>query len=191
MDLVIWDYKDEGRSCLLDPPSGIDRDWELHEGVPRAATFPPDARFRMSDDHKRSIGLTDNLMNLAGLAVISERLKELLVSKSLKNVEYLPVQIINHKGRETAPRYFILHAIVPQDCLDLQASGCSYNAIVPSDIDSVQALVIDPARLDPDVMLFRLKDFGAPLLIRRDLAEAISGAGFRGVSFLELSEYES
>lgn len=191
MDFVIWDDKDEGHSCVLQPPERIDRAWELHEGVPREATFPPDALFRMSDSHKRNIGLTDNLMNLSGLAVISQRLKELLAGRSLKNVEYLPVKIINHKKREVKERYFILHPIVPQDCLDLQRSGCSYNAIIPTDIDSVQSLVIDPARLDPDVSIFRLKDFGAPLLVRRDLSEAIGNAGFRGVAFIELDEYNS
>ena len=191
MDLVIWSYKDEGHSCVLQPPEGIEQDWQLHEGVPRRATFPPDALFRMSDSHKRSIGLTDNLMNLSELAVVSGHMKEFLESRSLKNVEYLPVRVVNHKGREVKDRYFILHPIFPQDCLDVQKSGCSYNKIIHTDIDSVNALVIDPARLDPDAQIFRLKDFGAPLLICRALAEEILNAGFRGVSFLELRDYES
>jgi hypothetical protein len=191
MDLVIWSQKNEGSSCVLEPPAGIDRAWELKEGVPRLATFPPDARFRMSDDHKRNIGLTDNLINLSGLAVISERLKNFLEGRSLKNVEYLPVTIVNHKKRQVKEPYFILHAVIPQDCLDVQKSGCSYNAIIPTDINNVKALVIEPARLDPDVRLFRLKDFGAPLLISRDLAGEILKGGFRGVSFIELQDYGS
>jgi hypothetical protein len=190
MNFVIWDAKDEGNSCVLLPPGGIARDWELYEGVPRAATFPPDAFFRMSDAHPRNIGLTDNLINLSELAVVSERLKELLEGKSLASVEYLPVTIRNHKGRAAPRRYFILHATSVQDCLDVPVSGCTHSHMVPTDIVAVERLVIDPARVDPAVALFRIKDFGSPLLIRRGLAEELDGAGLRGLSFVELDAYE-
>lgn len=187
---MVWDFLDEGNSCALDPLEGVDRDWELSEGVPRAASFPAGALLRMSNRHPRDIALTDNLINLGRLIVASARLKDFLQARGLKNVEYLPVSIINHKGRVASKDYFVVHPIVPQDCLDLQASGARYSHIIPSDVASVQKLVIDPARVDPDVSLFKLKSYGPPTLIRRQLAEEILQAGFRGVAFLELDEYE-
>jgi hypothetical protein len=170
-------------------PGGIDRDWELKEGVPRAAGFPAGVAFRMSDRHKKSVGLTDSPMNMSDLVVVSSPLKGFLEAKILKNVEYLPVSIINHKGRVASRDYFIVHTVESQDCLDVQKSGCTYNHISPGDIDWVQNIVLDPARIDPDMRLFRIKNFGGPVLVRRDLSEEILQAGFKGVIFIELSDY--
>jgi hypothetical protein len=189
VDYLVWEHKDEGNSCLLTPPEEIPRDWELLKGVPRAAGFPADAVFRMSNDHKRNIGLPDNVMNLAGLAVVHLRLQRFLEAKALKNVEYLPVSIINHKQRIASRDYFIVHPVEPQDALDLARSGVTFNAIIPTDISSVDDLVLDPPRIDPDVRLFRLKNFGSPLLIERALSEEITRAGFTGTGFIELDRY--
>ncbi|WPB76674.1 hypothetical protein KYC5002_47760 [Archangium violaceum] len=190
MDYLVWDRRDEGNSCALLTPEEVERDWELSEGVPRAANFSPDALFRMSDRHKKNTGLTDNLINMRRLIVASARLKDFLQFRALKNVEYLPVSIINHKGKVASSEYFIVHPIHPQECLDLQASTPRYSHINPTDIATVKKLVVDPTKIDPDVSLFKLKNYGRPTLIRRQLADEILKAGFRGVSFLELHEYE-
>lgn len=189
MDYVVWAHKNLGNSCLLAPPEGIDRDWELLKGVPRAAGFPPDAVFRMSDRHKQSIGLPDNVMNLAGLVVVHKRLQHFLEEKALKNVEYLPVTILNHKRRVASRDHVIVHAVTPQDCLDVPRSGVTYNAILPADISSVDQLTLDPGRIDPAVRLFRIRHFGYPLIVDRVLAEEIAAASFTGTAFIELSRY--
>lgn len=188
MDYVIWRWRNEGNSCLLLPPERLARDWELYKGVPRTAHFPPDVLFRMSDDHRKNMGLTDNLMNVGTLIVASDRLKRFFEVKALKNVEYLPVSIINHKNRVASKDYFIVHPVVPQDCLDIQASGSTYSTIVPNDIIQVDSLVIDPDRVDPEADLFRIKDFGEPVLIRRQLAIELLEADFTGLYFVEVDE---
>lgn len=189
MDYLVWDWRNEGNSCLLLPPEGIERDWELYEGVPRASDFPSDALFRMSDDHPKDIGLTDNLMNIGTLLVASARLKRFFEIKNIINLEYLPVSIVNHKNRVASRDYFIVHPTVAQDCLDVQASGCTYSSIIPADIIHVDSLVIEPARVDPLAGLFRIKNFGEPLLIHRELAIKLLEADFTGLYFRELGEY--
>lgn len=190
MDYLVWSRVDEGNSCSLDPLEGVDRDWELFEGVSRAKGFPAEAIFRMSARHKKNTSLTDNLINLTNLIVVSSKLKDFLQSKTLKNVEYLPVSIVNHKAKVVSREYFIVNPIIPQDCLDVKASGASYSDINPTDIDMVENLVIKPARIDPGVSLFKIKGYGRPTLIRRQLVQEIQRAAFRGVFFLELHEYE-
>lgn len=188
-DYVVWGYRDEGGSCMLDPPTGYDDDWEFYEGIPMAAGFPPGVSLRMSDDHKRNVRLTDNIMNLGTLIVASERLTALLQAKALKNVEFLPVTIINHKRRVASRDYSIVHPVMSQDCLDLQKSGCTYSNISPGDIISVDRLVLDAARIDPNVAMFRIKDFGFPVVLRRELAEEIQAARLTSTQFRELDEY--
>lgn len=188
-DYVVWGYRDEGGSCMLEPPAGIEDDWELYEGVPILSRLPPDVRLRMSDDHRRNIGLTDNLMHLGTLIVASQRLTDFLRVKAITRVEYLPVTIINHKRRVASRTYSIVHPLDPQDCLDRPRSGCTYSHISPGDITGVKRLVLDPARIDPAVALFRIKDFGIPVIVRRSLADEIQAMGFTGVQFTELGDY--
>ena len=134
MNHVVWRWRNEGSSCLLLPPERVPRSFELYEGVPRATGFPADALFRMSHDHPKNMGLTDNLMNVGTLLVASLALKRFFEARPLKNVEYLPVTIVNHKERVASRDYFIVHPVVPQDCLDIQASGSTYSTLVPTDI---------------------------------------------------------
>ncbi len=185
----VWKHKNEGNSCMLMHPEGIDRDWELYQGVARAAGFHPGAVFRMSNDYRRNVGLPDNLMNCAGLIVIHRRLRAFLEAKGLRRVEYLPVTIINHKRRVASTDYVILHAVVPQGALDLQRSGVTYSAIIPTDIAGVDELVLDPQRIEPGVHLFRLESFGFPLIVERSLSQEILQAGFTGVTFIDLDRY--
>jgi hypothetical protein len=190
LEYMIWSRKDEGNSCAVKGPEGLDRAWELKEGVPRAAGFPANICFRMNERYKKAVKLTDNLINGFKLVIVSSPLKRFLEAEALKNVEYLPVSIINHKDRVASADYFIVNPVEPQDCLDLDKSSVTYNHIIPTDIDWVKQLVLDPKRIDPDVRLFRIKNFNSAVIVRRDLAEAVTKAGFKGTLFLELNEYE-
>jgi hypothetical protein len=189
MEYVVWGRKSMGNSCMLLPPENVERDWELLKGVPRAAGFEPGAIMRMSDLHPRDIGLPDNVMNQASLVVVSARLRRFLEERALPNVEYLPLEIVNHKGRVASADHVIVHAIEPQDCLDHAASGAAYSGILPTDVVRVSRLVLDPNKIDPKVPLFRIKDFGYPAIVARPLAQEILQAGFTGTAFIELDQY--
>lgn len=186
---LIWTAVPEGNACLLWPPENIDRHWEIHDGLPRADGFPLDALFRMSKDHRRSIALLDSAMNLADHTVVSAKLKDFLASKCLKNVEFLPVSILNHKGRIASRDYFIVHPILPQDCLDIEKSGVHYNHIIPTFISFVDQITLDLGRLDPEVRLFRIKNFGIPVFVERTLANEILDSGFTGLTFIEPEDF--
>jgi len=184
-----WKSVPIGNATVLDPIEGMDRSYELLKGTSFAGQFPKNVSFRMSAEHPKDIGLTDALANMNELLVASKRLKEFLEAKNLPNLEYHQVSIINHKGRVASEEYFLVHPIHPQDCLDLQASGPRYNKINPALISRVQDLVIDESKIAPGVKLFRLKAFGKPLLIHRELAAEIAKSGFSGPVFIELERY--
>ena len=189
MNYIIWKAKNEGNSCLLSIIQNVEDDWELAEGISRITNFPEDAFFHMDPEYKKNVRLTDNLINIDNVIVAHKRLKEFLETKKLKNIEYLPVSIINHKDRIASKEFFIVHPIIPQDCLDIDRSGCRWSNIAPTDIVDVDKLVINEPRIDPDIHLFRLKYFYPPVFVRRDLAEEITQAGFTGLLWLELDEY--
>jgi Immunity protein family (Imm11) len=188
-DYVIWSSEDVTDACHIEEPEGLDRVWELTEGVPRATTFPEDVAFRMNPDYPYNTLLIDNLKNTSLLIVGSRRLKEFLEERVLQKVEYLPVTIIDHKGRTASTEYFIIHPIDPIDCLDLDQSGVRWSVLDDQSIDKVERLVIDRSKIKQDRLLFRFKYYENVVLIQREIAQSIKAAGFTGVRWVELGDF--
>jgi hypothetical protein len=123
--------------------------------------------------------------------VVSKRVMEFLQSKKLPGVEYLPVPIVNHKGRIASPDYFIVNILAIQDCLDLKQSMPMYNHINKTEIDEVKQMVLDEKKIDSSFPLFRLKNYFPPVLVEAGLAEEIKAQNFSGLKFLTLKEFEA
>jgi hypothetical protein len=189
MEYGVWTYQPVGNVCMLDTIENVPRRLDLKRGVPFKDKFPASAQYPMSKDHKKETGLNDDLPNTDFIKVCSARVVEFLKKKQLKNVEYLPVSIMNHKGKVASKDYFIVHPIIPQDALDLEASQASFNDINPEEIDSVEGLVLKNRGLDPELRIFRLKKFFNPVLIDKKLAEEMKGAGFVGSYIKALDRY--
>jgi hypothetical protein len=123
--------------------------------------------------------------------VASKGLQEFLEKQGVPNVEYLPVVIVNLKGKTVSKDYFIVHLIEPVECLDLDKCEPTWGEVDETSIDEVKHLVIDETRVDPVRQLFRPKQFHQVILARRTLAEAIDAAGFTGIKWIELGKFKS
>lgn len=177
--------------CVLGYIENFEDDFMLTRGDSLAGAWPEDVSFRMDPDFPRQIALSDHLLNPENLIIASPALASFFKGVASLNLEYLPVTVYNHKGRVASDEYQIVHLINPQACIDTAASGVEWNSINPNWIDTVENLVIDESKIDPDVPLFRVKHLRDAIVIRDDLAEAIVDAGFTGIEFVEISEYES
>jgi hypothetical protein len=133
--------------------------------------------------------LVDNLINTHQTIVASPKLRAFLEARGLKKVEYLPVTILDHRGRPASTEYSIVHPIEPIDCLDLAASQPHFSAIDKTTIQRVKKLVIDEAKLDPQRELFRANGFGKVTFASRALAQALDQAKFVGIQWKELADY--
>lgn len=189
MSYVVWRVKDEGNSCVLMSVEGIEKEYELSEGVSRSADFPSDAFLKMDPEHPKNVRLSDNLINISALPIVSKRLKEFLEGKKLKNVEYLKVRIVNHKGRTASDDYFVVNPVKPQECIDIDQSGPTWSSIATTDIVAVKKLVLNEEKIDPELQIFRTKHFYGPVLVRTALAEEISQNGFTGIRWMALEKF--
>jgi hypothetical protein len=186
---VLWGLQEVPHGCVLKELVGVEKLYELKNGVPRAADFPDKASYRMHPDFPHHTILTDNLLNTDRLIVGSARLREFLEARSVQKVEYLPVLLRNPKGKVVSKTYAIINPIDPVDCLDVAKSGVTMSKIVKNKIQAVKKIVLDPSRVDAKRELFRLRGFPHVTLVRRELAEAIDGEGFTGIRWVELSAY--
>jgi hypothetical protein len=170
---------------------GLENDWELLRGISQAQTWPRDAAFRMDDAFPEDLQMEDLQRNSPRVVLVSRRLKEFLEAKALVNNEFLPVAIINHKGRRVKAPYWIVHQVHLQACIDESRSILRPNSINPELISRVDKLVIDESRVQPDVRVFRPARFPFVVLFQRELAGEIAGEGFTGLSFSEIDEFKT
>ena len=172
MEYRVWQSSPVNNACRLAVIQGYERSFELAYGISLAAVFPKDARAPM-DSAK----------------VCSKRLVEFLKARDLRHVEYLPLTIVNHKGKVASTDYFIVNPVGLVDALDLAASKPVYNSIKKSMINRVARVVLDPRRLDPERKVFRLTGLFHPVLIEKGLADAMAAAGLVGPYFKELESF--
>ncbi len=187
---LIWKYKSVPHACVLGELSGLEDDFRLNKGIPLERDFHEDVAFHMHPDFPNDLLLVDNLLNSDMVIVAHQRLKDLLQARNILHLEYLPVNIIDHKNRKiSSQQYYIIHAINPVDCIDGDQSVFTRSLINRENIASFEQLVIDEARIPADRQIFRLKGFWKIILIRRDLAEELDKEGFSGLGWLELADY--
>jgi hypothetical protein len=188
---VIWEWsRDVKHAARLQDMINFDDAPSFVLGRPLQGTFPDNVQFQMDPDAPRDTVLTDFLVNINSLLVVSRRLKEFLAARAIKSVEYLPVTILNHKGKVASPDYFIVHTIDDIDCLDLAKSVPRYSQIRKEAINRVQKMVLDPALVDPARELFQVKNLDGFTFATRSLAEAMTKEKFTSIEWLPIEDYD-
>jgi len=190
MNYLVWQANPAGGYCTLEYLKNVDDPHELKRGESRGQGFPSDACFHMDKSHPKEIKLPDNIYNLDRMIVVSQKLKELVDSKKSPYTEFLPVTIINHKGRVASKDYFVVNPYRVEDCIALDQSDIDWNPIDSELISACFELVINEKRIDQGLLLFRPKYIPTIVMVREDLANAVMDGDFTGIRFVEIDEFE-
>jgi hypothetical protein len=171
--------------CVLQEVENINDPLLLKKGA-KLQPWPKDVRFHMDPNFPKAIQLPDCVKNAAGAIVVSKRFKELVEAERPAHLEYLPISIINHKGKLASADYFIINPYKLQDCIDRQASDLKWNAIDPDLISICKKLVIDESKIEPGCKVFRPKHLPVKVMFERGLAGKLQSAGLTGMKFDEI-----
>jgi hypothetical protein len=188
-EYCVWQYRTVADACVLNKFSGLEDAFRLRQGVPLLDGFPGDVAFHMDPDFPNNLRLVDNLLNSDRAIVASPALRDWLDKRQIPDVEYLPVSIIDHRGRVASADYVIVHPIGPVDCIDRDQSEFSESRITPGQISRFRKMVIDDRRVPADRQIFRLQGFWGATLVRANLVSDLSEGAFTGLSFLPVSQY--
>lgn len=189
-DFMIWDWSPVKHAVRLDDMENFVELQHFVLGKSLVGRFPENVQFRMARDRPRDTILTDYLVNVDSLLVISERLRDFLEQRKVKCVEYLPVAILDHKGKPVASKYFIAHTVDDLDCLDVARAQPLYSEIRKASITLVKHMAFDEARIDPERELFQVKNLDGFTFAARELADAITAARFTGIKWLPIADYD-
>jgi hypothetical protein len=185
---VVWKAKYVPNSFVLDKMSFVEDTWEIVEGIPRSQSFPSGVTHTVSQEYPNDMLLVDVFRSPHRMILISPALKDFFEKKNVKQVEYLPVAILNHKGKP-ADDYFILHPIHPVECLNIKESEAKWDYMDDTTIGPIKQIIIDETQVDPELQIFKIKYLYDIIIVRRDLAEAIDALGATGIEWIELHDF--
>jgi hypothetical protein len=151
--------------------------------------FPKDLRFTADPNYPRSRKLIDHFGNTESVFPVSPRLKAFLEEQRLPDLQFIPVEMLDHK-RQVLATYYLMHLTALIDCIDIEKSDACENKLRQGTFRSVDKLVLDERRIPADARLFRIARLYNAVAVRRDLANQITEAGFVGVAWREVAKYE-
>lgn len=189
MSFLMWKAKFVEGYCVCKTLEGFDDGHKLKRGAPVADRFPDDAVFRMDPEFPKDLQLGDVIRNDGGFLLVSRRVRQCVEDYQVENTEYLPVRIINHKGRIASEDYFLINPLQIVDAIDLDKSDIKWNNIRSDLISSVRKLVIDENRVPVNSKMFRLRYLPRRVILHEDLASAIDSAGFIGITFVPVDKF--
>ncbi|AKQ70489.1 hypothetical protein A176_007401 [Myxococcus hansupus] len=191
MNYVLIESTYEGDAAQFGNLQNYDSRFELRKGIPLTGKIPHDAAYRMRDDFPNHVALHDSLYNLDRQLVVNEKVKAFLEVESVQHVEYLPVNVLNHKDRKVNERYFIINLLPLVDCIDLEKTQAKRNRLDPKKLMHVSNLTVHEDKIPATAKLVRMDLLTAAILIRRDLADKMNAANFRGFKISEISDFRA
>jgi hypothetical protein len=138
--------------------------------------------FSMNPERPKDVTLTDYIQNQEGVLLAGPRLVSFLRSQALPDVEFLPVSILDHKGRVASTEYAIVHCCRVIDCVDQEKSDFKWNGLEKPSM-SVSRMVLKSDTLGENDRLIRPKFVPGKVLYRADLREALHEQRFTGLAF--------
>ena len=188
--VVSEDY-DETNAYIGNLPNNLERQYELIKGVFRSADWPDDIAFIFSKNRPEGMNLNDYVRNKYGWLIISERFKLILEKFNVENIEYLPIQINNHKGRLASKDYWIANFIKLTKAVDRESSTFEASPLDESKVFSFDKLVLTDEVEKAGPLIFRMDEEPMMILVREDLVSRIKEEGLTGMKFTETKDFKT
>jgi hypothetical protein len=159
--------------------------YRLHDGEPLLADFPDSVTFQMKEDFPDDTLLTDTLINVNSVLIVSEKTKATLTELGVENVEYLPVTIKDHKNKAVKAPYFVVNPLVWVPLLRFDECEATMNEFDETKAESLGAFVVDPEVAGTAPLVFRVTHIPEYVMVRTSLARELEAKGLVGNRFIK------
>ncbi|HYO57920.1 imm11 family protein [Archangium sp.] len=170
---------------IEDPPRGIGlRKYCPALGDRAAPYYPPDARIQLVEEQP-GIQLSSLLGNNINYLIVCTAMKETIQEHCMGvEIEYLPFDLYDHRGRLYSRDYFIINPIGTYDCLDEAHSGIEYGP--EGSVVAINSPLLHPEKMAGAPALFRARLKPTVYIVDEALAAAFREKGFTNVRLREL-----
>ncbi len=152
-----YERQNDDYCFISDPPQEISLlSSYIMDGTPAITKYPTVVQALMSDERGGRM-LTDFIGNGELCLIVSLAAKTVMEQINRGPVEYLPLSILNHKGRLASADYFYVNPLGAYDCLDYAHSEIEYFEDTQKVVD-VDRYVLCPKKLEQVPDLFRIKE---------------------------------
>lgn len=179
-------------------PTPITKAYQLLQGISRREGWPDKVEFQLSDGAElglskraaqRMAQIPDYVENSKNWHICSSALATVIADAAGRDVELLPVAILDHKGRPTKRDYCIVNVLPLIEAVDRSESVFMPSSANPSAIFSFTRLALDQRVLQHEPAIFRLKEEHRTTLVREDVVKALASTGLTGFRFIEPANY--
>ncbi len=179
---------DDSLAWIEDQPDDLRGEkFRLFEGAPAKGWFPSGVIFDLEKDS--GIKVADAIPNTLALLVLSQRLRDALLKElGPRVVEFLPVRVRNQKKKLVPGPYFVGNVLDSVACMDARKSEFRMNPVLKDQVQTFMRLALDERKIPEDKRLFRLGEQMRLVIVRADLAAALSPA-FSGMRFPKMEDY--
>lgn len=165
---------------------GISDEWLLMRGKKMGDHFPTDAVWPISK-RKGGTKLNDFVPNIFSRLVVSSRARERIQAKQA-NIEWLPVKILDRKGKPAHSTYFIANVLEHHDCINRKKSRFEVDPMSRGQIQFFTKVVLETKKIPDQVVLFRMGEAKTHYVIRSTFALELAEAGLTGFDVLDPEE---
>lgn len=185
---TIWRFKDVPNAYVPKKLLNMEKMLRLLMGVSLADDMPTNLQFTADPDYPNDLLMLDSFGNTQSVIPISPKLKTFLEQKNIPNLEFIPVDMLDHKGR-VITQYFLLHSTEVIDAIDKDETDLEVDDLNEEMYDSVDDLTLIDESVPSHIQIFRVKGLYDVTCISKTLAKEIDDNGFTGISWKEISAY--
>ena len=132
--------------------------------------------------------LTDYLANLYRWLVVSADFIELTKNVIEKQVQYLPVKVVDKITKVETDSYFVANIVTVVDALDMEKSKYDIFELDDEKIVSVEKYALKGNEIE-DNHIFRLREDTIPVFVSEIIKKVIEDNNLLGFEFLEVDVY--
>ncbi|HVE86926.1 MAG TPA: DUF1629 domain-containing protein [Myxococcales bacterium] len=155
-------------------------DWDWYSGEPLAKKFPKNATANFDDHYPDRRTLMDFLDNSMERVIASGKVKDILDGLKVKQIEWLPVTVKDHKGKALPDPYFVMNPLGGQDAIDMEKSDVIMDNLIEGDVSRIKKLVLNTKAIDKDAKVFRMNHRRHVILVDDEVHKAFKKAELTG-----------
>lgn len=185
---TIWRFKDIENNYVPKKLLNMKRMLRLLMGVSLADDMPSNLQFTADPDYPNDTLMLDSFGNTQSVIPISAKLKVFLETKNIANLEFIPVAMLDHKGKVMA-QYFLLHSTELIDAINKEKTELEVDDLNTEMYDTVENLSLLDECVPSAIQIFKVKGLYDVTCISKALAKEIDDQGFTGISWKEIATY--